>query len=139
MIQLQTTGRHYEFDAKILAYIDQKLGKLDRYLPRSARNGLVGEVLLELDESLASDGRCICEVKFEVKGEHMQAKEATVNMYAAIDICEQKLKSQILRYKSKHQPAKNRRQRLVAKMLGRDPITPEPSSDDVATNEDSGA
>ena len=53
MIALQTTGRHYDLDAKILKYIDSKLGKLDRYLPRRSRGGLAGTVVLELDESLS--------------------------------------------------------------------------------------
>ncbi|HEX7259662.1 MAG TPA: ribosome-associated translation inhibitor RaiA [Candidatus Saccharimonadia bacterium] len=125
MIQLQTTGRHYELDEKIMQYIDKKLGGLDRYLPRGVRGGLAGKVILECNEALSQDERCICEVQFEVKGEQFKAHESTINMYAAIDICEQKLKSQALTYKSKHEPAKNRRQRLLAKMLGRSPL-PEP-------------
>ena len=132
MIQLQTTGRHFELDDKILAYVHDKLGKLDKFLPRNSRDGVSGAVVLELDESLTKDNRCICEVIIEVKGERMVAKEATVNMYAAIDICEQKVKSQILNYKSKHDPGKNRRQRLFGKMVGRDPVTTakvEPSED----------
>jgi ribosomal subunit interface protein len=123
MIQLQTTGRHYDLDPKILRYVDDKLAKLDKYLPRHSREGLAGNVVLELDESLTQDQRCICEVQFEVKGERIQAREATLNMYAAIDICEQKLKSQILTYKSKHEPARNRRQRLWNRLVGGPPPT----------------
>lgn len=125
MIHLQTTGRHYDLDPKILKYVDDKLGKLDRYLPRRVRDGLAGRVVLELDESLTQDQRCICEVHFEVKGEQLQAREATLNMYAAIDICEQKLKSQVLTYKSKHEPARNRRQRLWNRVVGRELATPD--------------
>ncbi len=125
MIQIQTTGRHYELDAKIVGYIDKKLGGLDKYLPRGVRLGLAGTVILECNETLPQDQRCICEVQLEVKGERLHAHESTINMYAAIDICEQKLKSQALTYKSKHEPAKNRRQRLLAKLMGRSPL-PEP-------------
>ena len=119
MIQLQTTGRHYELDDKIMRYVDDKLGKLDKYLPRHARAGVSGTVVLEFDESHTQDQRCVCEVQFEVKGERLHACEATLNMYAAIDICEQKLKSQVLTYKSKHEPARNRRQRLWNRLAGR--------------------
>jgi ribosomal subunit interface protein len=122
MITLQTTGRHYELDDKIVAYVDRKLGELDKYLPKATREGLQGHVVLELDESHTQDRQCICEIHFEVKGERLQARDAAINMYAAIDICEQKLKSQIHSYKSKHEPAKNRRQRLAGKMLSRDPF-----------------
>lgn len=123
MIALQTTGRHFDLDDKITEYVEQKLARLDRYLPRGARDGLAGNVVLEFDESATKDSRFTCDVTFEVKGEAMHAREASLNMYASIDICEQKLKSQILTYKSKHEPGKNRRQRLFAKMLGRDPVT----------------
>jgi ribosome hibernation promoting factor len=119
MIKLQTTGRHYELDEKIIAYVTKKLGGLDKYLPKHSREGLFGQVVLELDESHTQDQQCICEAHFEVKGERLQAKDAAVNMYAAIDICEQKLKSQVLTYKSKHQPDKNRRRQLWRKVLDR--------------------
>ena len=128
MITLQTTGRHYELDSKIVDYVDRKIGKLDHYLPKECRDGLFGAVVLEQDDSHTKEGKCICEVKLDVKGDVLFAKEATMNMYAAIDICEQKLKHQILVYKSKHDPAKNRRQRLVAKVLGRQPL-PAPAED----------
>ncbi len=123
MIVLQTTGRHYDLDTGILAYVEKKIGRLDKYLPRGVRDGVSGSVVLEQDDSHTQDSRYICEVTLEVKAERMHANEATLNMYAAIDVCEQKLKSQILTYKNKHVPAKNRRQRLWAKMLGRDPFT----------------
>lgn len=126
MIKLQITGRHYELNQKIIAYVEKKLGGLDKYLPRNSRDGLFGQVVLELDESHTQDGQCICEAHFEVKGERLQAKDAAINMYAAIDICEQKLKSQVLTYKSKHQPTKNRRQQLLSKVLIRDPFSGEP-------------
>ncbi len=116
MITLATTGRHFELDDKITKYLDQKIGRLDKYLPRNHRDGLQGKVVLELDKSGREDNQCVCEIMFEVKGEQMQAREATVNMYAAIDICEQKLKSQVLRYKSKHEPSNYRGRKLFAKL-----------------------
>ncbi|HSX41199.1 MAG TPA: ribosome-associated translation inhibitor RaiA [Candidatus Saccharimonadales bacterium] len=124
MIKLQTTGRHFELDAKIMEYIEKKIGNLDKFLPRGTGE-VSGSVILELDESHTADSQCISEIEIDVKGERMHAREETVNMYAAIDICEQKLKAQILRYKSKHEPAKNRRRKLFAKMLGREPIITE--------------
>jgi ribosomal subunit interface protein len=111
-------------DDKLRDYLDQKIGGLDKYLPRHRRDGIFGSVVLDHDESLTQDRQCTCEVTLEIPGERMQAREATINMYAAIDICEAKLKSQILTYKSKLEPAKNRRQRLMAKVMGRAPLTP---------------
>jgi ribosomal subunit interface protein len=123
MIQLQVTGKNYEVDEKVSEYIDRKLAALDKYLPRQI-DEVKGRVILEQDNNERTDSQFRCEVQIDVKGEQMYAKEATINMYAAIDICEQKLKGQILRYKQKHLPAKNRRRRLFAKLLGRDPLPP---------------
>lgn len=122
MIKLQTTGRRYELDKKIVAYVDRKLGRLDRYLPTGCRTGVFGDVVLENDPSHTKEGQCICEVKIDVRGEILFAKEATMNMYAAIDICEQKIKQQVLSYKSRRDPARNKGRRLIAKLLGREPI-----------------
>lgn len=115
MITLQTTGRNFELDPKILKYLDQKIGSLEKYLPRPARPA-TGVVVLEIDKSGREDNQCVCEISVDVKGEKMHAREATMNMYAAIDICEQKIKIQALKYKSKHEPAKNRGRRMLAKL-----------------------
>jgi ribosomal subunit interface protein len=128
MIKLQTTGRHYELDPKIVAYVERKLGSLDRYLPKGSRSGLFGQIVLEHDPSHTKEGKYICEAKIDVKGEILFAKEATMSIYAAIDICEQKLKHQVLEYKSKREPARNRGRRLIAKIVGREPI-PAPSEE----------
>jgi ribosomal subunit interface protein len=125
MIQLQITGRHFELDSKIVDYTEEKIGKLDRYLPHRKRDGLQGTIVLEFDESHTQDSRCICEANLDIPAEALHAKEATMNMYAAIDICEQKLKQQILRYKSKHDPARNRRERLWARLRREQPTDPE--------------
>jgi putative sigma-54 modulation protein len=122
MITFQVTGRHFELDDKIVDYVERKLGKLDKYLPRH-KTAIMGNVVLAKDKSNRQDNQFCCEATIEIPGEIIQASEATINMYAAIDICEQKLKQQVLRYKERIEPARNRRQRLFAKMLGRDVIT----------------
>jgi ribosomal subunit interface protein len=122
MITLQITGRHFELDDKITDYVDRKIATLDKYLPKHCK-AVFGTVVLAKNKSNRQDNEYCCEIILEVPGERMQAGEATVNMYAAVDICEQKLKQQILRFKERHEPARNRRQRLFAKMLGRDEIT----------------
>lgn len=122
MINFQITGRHFELDDKIVAYVEKKLGNLDRYLPK----GYVatkGSVVLAQDASNRQDNDFVCEVLINVPGERLQATESTVNMYAAVDICEQKLKQQILRYKDKHQPSRNRARMLFAKIAGRRSLT----------------
>lgn len=122
MITLQVTGRHFELDDKIQDYVNSKIGGLDKYMPRNYKN-ISGAVVLAEDKSNRQDNSFCCEAKLDVPGEHVFASESTVNMYAAIDIVEQKLKQQILRFKDKHEPGKNRRRLLFGKMFGRDRFT----------------
>lgn len=116
MISLQVTGRHFEIDDKIADYLDKKIGNLDKYLPKGV-SATHAAVVLAVDGSNKEGNANTCEVLIDVPGEHFQANEATGNMYAAIDICEEKLKHQIRRFKDKHDPARNRGRRLIGKFF----------------------
>jgi ribosomal subunit interface protein len=122
MITLQITGRNFKLDRKITKYVNDKFGTLDRYIPRKSE-GAAGHVILEIDKSNREDNECVCEVTIELPGHKLHAHEATLNMYAAVDICEAKLKSQLLKHKEKHMPTRNRRRLLFGKMFGRDRFT----------------
>lgn len=102
MITFDVSGRNFEADEKLHEYIDEKLGGLEKYVPRWARNGVRGTVVLEDDPSGREDNRYVCEAFLEVKGERLMSREGTINMYAAIDIVEAKLKAQLVKYKEKH-------------------------------------
>lgn len=119
MIRLDITGRNFQLDDKIKRYINKKLGGLDKYLPRKAKNAS-GLVVLEEDPSGRENNRFVCEFQMELPGEVVQAKEATVNIYAAADIVEAKAKIQILKYKGKHQGEQRRVRRAVRRLLGRE-------------------
>jgi ribosomal subunit interface protein len=107
MIDLQITGRHFELDERVVKYAKDKLGNLDRYILKLVPN-VHGHVVLELDKSGREDNSFVCEVSINLPKSQLYAKEATLNMYAAIDICEAKVKSQILKYKEKHMPKRRR-------------------------------
>lgn len=108
MIKLHITSKHYDLSPKVIAYVERKIGRLDRYLPTEAR-GNTGTVILEVDESGREDNRYVCEAQIELPGPNAQAREATLNIYAAIDIVEAKLKVQVRKYKDKHAPSHLRR------------------------------
>ncbi|MFI5240527.1 MAG: ribosome hibernation-promoting factor, HPF/YfiA family [Candidatus Saccharimonadia bacterium] len=119
MIQLQISGNNYELNDNIVDYVETKIGELEKYLPRSVRDGVRATVTLITDQSGREDNQSICEVAILVKGSKLQAREATINMFAAVDIVEQKLKSQILKYKQKTSPRQNRAKIFVSKIMGR--------------------
>ena len=73
------------------------------------------------------DNRFVCEVIVHVGGEKFVAHEGTINMYAAVDIVDAKLKAQFRTFKDKysHEP---RRAKMLGRLIGRtsetDPHTP---------------
>ena len=121
MIKLHITNKDFEQTEGITEYVERKIGGLDRYLPRSVHD-VAGLVILEHDRSGREGNEYICEAKLEIPGPNAEAREATINMYAAVDIVEAKLKVQIKKFKDKHQPGRLRRSKaVVRRLLGREP------------------
>jgi putative sigma-54 modulation protein len=83
---------------------------------------------MEDDPNGREDNRYVCDAVLTVQGTTMVSREGTVNIYAAIDIVEAKLKSQIVKYKEKH-TTEPRRGKMLTRLMGRksetDPSTPE--------------
>lgn len=120
MIELTISGNNYELNDKIREYVEEKIGELERFIPRQRRDGVMAKVTLTLDESGREDNQCVCEVGMQLPGALIEAKEATLNMFAAVDIVEAKLQAQLLKYKQKHSPKQNRAKRFMVKMRGAD-------------------
>lgn len=119
MIACSITARNFEADDKMREYIEQKLGNLEKYVPRRSRGADVAcNVVLEDDVSGREDNRYVCEVVLNLRGNKLVSREGTVNMYAAVDIVEAKLKSQLVKYKEKRTFGL-RRGRMITQWLGR--------------------
>ena len=127
MIKLDITGRNFEVDPKVEDYVTDKLGGLEKYLPRQVRETALATIILFDDPSGREDNRFVCEAILTVAGAKMYCSEGTLNMYAAIDIVAAKLKAQITSYKEKH-TTEPRRARMLSRLMGRtsetDPATP---------------
>jgi len=99
--RLEISGVHTTLTPELQKYVTKKIGKIDRFMPRFARESAHIEV--HLKETKAKDKKqCLCEVKLHMPGETFTVKEATINMFAAVDIVEAKLKNHIKKYKEKH-------------------------------------
>ncbi len=118
MIKLDIATRNYQADDKIREYVRGKIGGLEKYLPRDARANTHAQVWLEEDENGREDNRFVCEIVMTVDGTTLVSREGTVNMYAAIDIVEAKVKSQIRTLKDK-QTDQHRRPRVFSRLLHR--------------------
>lgn len=96
--RIDKSGTNLELDGDVAKYIDRKIGHLDRYMPRSARKA--AHAVVTLRETGNQDGnKYECEAILKLPGETVTAKESTLNMFAAVDIVEAKLKNQLRRYK----------------------------------------
>lgn len=115
--RLEITGVHMTVGKDLKKYVIRKIGRLDRFIPRANRESVRAEV--KLKESKAKDkNERTCEVILHVPGETITIKEATVNMFAAIDIAETKLHHQLKKYKELHASPKLH-QRVLARLKHR--------------------
>ena len=112
MIKLHITTKNFELTEKVQEYAEHKIGRLDRFMPRGTRE-IEGRVILEVDPSGREDNKYICEAMLELPGPNAEAKEATLNIFAAIDIVEAKLRTQVKKFKDKHAPSRLRRSKEV--------------------------
>jgi putative sigma-54 modulation protein len=98
--KIDITGIRYEVSDELKKYLTKKISKLDRFAPRQARKNISASVNLE--ERKTKTDRNQCEVIIHLPDRQITAKEATINMFAAVDIVETKLKSQLKKYKATH-------------------------------------
>lgn len=98
---IDTSGINLDLGDDIKKYIGRKIGRLDKYMPRHARKSARAEAKLrETNNRLGN--KYECEVILHLPGGTIQAKEATLNMFAAVDIVEVKLRNQLAKYKDAH-------------------------------------
>lgn len=102
-----------DLDAKIQKYVTAKLNKLEKYLPRHARESAHAEVFLK-ERKIKTRKECTCEVVLHLPKETIRTEETTMNMYAAVDIVEAKLKNQLKKYKETHSSLRIHK-RVIAK------------------------
>lgn len=94
---IDITGVHYTPDELTKRYVRKKIGALDRFLNRHARKTFRAEVkLCQVDRKKGN--KYECDVTLYLPESTITAKDSTMNMLAAVDIVEEKLKNQLKRY-----------------------------------------
>ena len=100
--KIDISGSNFKVEESFKKYVEKRIGKLDRYLPRQNRKDVVAKVVVtevnrdhgnkyELSVSLNIPG-----------GKVLAAKDEASNICAGIDIIEAKLTGQIRRYKTEN-------------------------------------
>jgi len=110
--KFEISGVHTTVDAKLREYVNKKIGGLDKYLSKHNRESAHAEVHLKEGKG-KNHNDCSCEVTMYLPHQTIVVKENALNMYAAVDIAEAKLKQQLQKYKGKHASSKTYRHRIA--------------------------
>lgn len=106
--KFEIQGVHTTVDDKLRAYVTRKIGNLDRYISRHVRESAHAEVHLK-EGKTKNNNHCTCEVTLHLPHQTIVIKESALNMYAAVDITEAKLKVSLQKYKDLHGNGKTAR------------------------------
>lgn len=106
--RFEIQGVHTVIDDKLRAHVNRKIGGLDRYIAPHNRESAHMEVHLK-ETGKKGNVQSRCEVTLHLPHQNIIVKESAVNLYAAVDIVEAKLKQQLQKYKDKHGSGKSHR------------------------------
>jgi ribosomal subunit interface protein len=126
--KFELKGVHTTIDPNLQKYATRKLASLDKYLPRHHRDAAHAIVELKQVGKAKDQGKYTCDVTLHLPKETIHVAETTLNMFAAIDIVETKLKQQIKKYKDSHATGKLSRH-LSARFRRRTQLQPEQIAD----------
>lgn len=114
--KLELNTQHLVLTDDLQKYVMRKIGRLDRFISRHARENV--RVHVRLKESKAKDNkRFTCLVTLHLPQQTLEAEESTINIFAAVDIAETKLRHQLKKYKEAHMQRKLRHKFLRRKRL----------------------
>ena len=95
-MKVKVQSIHFDADTKLLDFIDDKIDKLTQFYDHI----IDGEVFLRLDKSATSDNK-ITEVKLNIPGRSLFAKEQCSTFEEATDLAVEALRRQIIKHKEK--------------------------------------
>ena len=116
---LDITGVRYTPDESIKRYVRKKIGALDRYLSRHARKSVTVEIKLRQVDR-ANGNKYECDVIMYLPEQTLTAHDSTLNMFAAIDIVEEKMRTQLKKYHDAHTDHKSKHN-LLGRLKRRSP------------------
>jgi putative sigma-54 modulation protein len=95
-MKVHTKAVQFKADQKLIDFIDQKLGKLERFYDRIIQ----ADVTLKLENSGQVRDK-VAEVRVMLPGEMLVAKDSKKTFEASVEGVVQNLKRQLKRYKEK--------------------------------------
>ncbi|MBR3322326.1 ribosome-associated translation inhibitor RaiA [Candidatus Saccharibacteria bacterium] len=107
--KIEMSGNGYKIDVPLKKYVEKRLGKLDKYLPRGTKKDVVMKVSVTEVGKNKSEKYDISVTMETTGGKVMTAKDECSNVFAGIDLVEAKLLGQIRRYKLEMQPHRQKK------------------------------
>ena len=110
MIQnIEISGNGYKVEEGFSKYVEKRIGKLDRYLPRGSKKDIIVKVIVtEIGKSKGD--KYEISVAMEIPGgKVIAARDECSNIFAGVDLVETKVRGQIRRYKLEMQPHRQKR------------------------------
>ncbi|MBR3135310.1 ribosome-associated translation inhibitor RaiA [Candidatus Saccharibacteria bacterium] len=107
--KIEMGGKGYKIDEPFKKYVQKRLGKLDRYLPRAAKKDVVMKVTVAEISKSKNDKYEIAVTLETTGGKVIAAKDECSNVFAGVDLVEAKLTGQIRRYKLEAQPHRQKK------------------------------
>lgn len=101
MIKLTIEGVHINLDSDLEKYATKKIGGLEKYIPKRARESAHAEVILKRVPS-KDKNKFLCEITIHLPHEVLNCKETTQHLYAAIDVSSAKAQNQLRKYKDEY-------------------------------------
>ncbi|MGM0579950.1 MAG: ribosome hibernation-promoting factor, HPF/YfiA family [Bacteroidota bacterium] len=95
-MKLQMHSIHFDADAKLLDFIQRRIDKLETFYDRF----IDGEVFLRLDKN-SNNANKIVEVKLNIPGNQLFAKEKSDSFEAGVDSASEALRRQLKKFKEK--------------------------------------
>ena len=111
-MQVSVTFRHMDVSEPVKAYVEEKLGRVKKYIDEP----IDAQAVLSVEKKI----RHKAEVTIVAKGITIKGSEETNDMYAAIDAMVDKIERQLKRYKEKlkeHKPTVGREREVKKTVL----------------------
>ena len=97
-MQITVKGRHITVAEPVRAYAEEKIGKAAKIFDSDS---IRAEVELYVERNPSIEKNQVAEVTIYTKGPVIRAKEAAIDMYAALDLVSEKLEKQVRKYRGK--------------------------------------
>ncbi len=114
-MKVDINSQRYVLNEDIKKYVTKKISRLERTVPKKARESTHAIVTLKENAKKKTD-RFSCEVRMHLPHHEIVVEEATINMFAAVDIVEAKLKNQLSKHHSKETDHRTDRKGVLGKI-----------------------